>query len=120
MLFQLSRQKSSFSVSLSFPSRIGAEKHLFACASLSEIHNGKQFLPLLPLLGVLLLCLIQDKNCLAASKSSCNGRNTDLNPFAAERRKSPFHLIAQNKGLSPVLRRAGTGKDLGYNTGKVL
>lgn len=37
-----------------------------------------------------------------------------------ERRKLPFHLIAQDKGLSPVPRRAGTGKDWGHNTGKVL
>lgn len=59
---------------------------------------------------------------LTASKSCCNGKNTDLNPFpfTGERRKLPFHLIAQNKGLPAVPRRAGTGKDLGYSTGKIL
>lgn len=59
---------------------------------------------------------------MAASKSSCSGKDTDLNPlpFTGEKKKLPFHLVAQDTGLSPLSRRGGAGKDLVYAIGKVL
>lgn len=77
-----------------------------------DIHSGKQFLPLLALLGVLLLCLIRTTIAWLLLK----WEEHNLNYFTEEKKKWPFHLVSQVKGLSPVPRRAGTGKDLGYNT----
>lgn len=113
VLFQLPRQESSFSVSLSFTSWIGAEKYLLARVSLLQNPQWETVYSSLTTTWGSPFSH-QDKNCLSASKNSCNGRNRNLNPFrfTGERRKLPFHLVAQDKGLSAVPRRAGTGKVL--------
>lgn len=69
-----------------------------------EIHSVKQSLPLLALAGVLLLCLIRTRIAWLLLKAAIIwGTGLDLNPlpFIGQKKELPFHLLAQDKGLSP-------------------
>lgn len=68
-----------------------------------EIHSAKQSLPLLALVGVLLLYLIRTRIAWLLLKAAIMwGTVLDLNPlpFSGEKKKLPFHLLAQDEGLS--------------------
>lgn len=88
----------------------------FTCC---EISNRKEPFPFLVLARILFLCLIRTRIIWLLLRAAVEHGTLifDLNllPFTGRiktKSRSPFHLLAQNKGSPTVPRRINTGKDL--------
>lgn len=104
VLCQWPRQRVPFLWLLSLPYFLNRSRKIPSGEFLPcEIRSAKQSLPLLALVGVLLLYLIRTRIAWLLLKAAIMwGTVLDLNPlpFSGEKKKLPFHLLAQDEGLS--------------------